>query len=77
MAAQRGHGRPSENRETQVFFGCVITKMFSKIHLDIITTIEEHYITVGGPIYRVARVWVERANRRYIGNTRYCEITTI
>ena len=47
VAAQRGHGRPSENRETQVFFGCVITKMFSKIHLDIITTIEEHYITVG------------------------------
>ena len=23
------------------------------------------------------RVWVERANRRYIGHTRYSEITTI
>ena len=25
----------------------------------------------------IARVWVERANRRYIGHTRYSEIATI
>ena len=41
----RGRGRPSGARESQVFFGYIITKVFSKIHLDITTTTtEEHYI---------------------------------
>ena len=43
----RGRGRPSGARESQVFFGYNITKLFSKIHLDITTTTttttEEHY----------------------------------
>ena len=41
----RGRGRPSGDREWQVFLGYIITKMFSKIHLDIMTfTTEKHYI---------------------------------
>ena len=42
----RGCGRPSGARESQVFLGYIITKMFSKIPLDIITSTatEEHYI---------------------------------
>ena len=44
----RGRGRPSGARESQLF-GYVITKIFSNIHLDMITintttTTEEHYI---------------------------------
>ena len=45
VAAQRGRGRPSEARDSQLFFGCVITN-FLKINLDITIafTTEEHYI---------------------------------
>ena len=39
-----GRGRPS-SRESQLFFGYVITKIFSAIRLDITTTTEQHYIT--------------------------------
>ena len=44
----RGRGRPSGARESQLFFGYVVTKIFSKMHLDITiitttTTTEEHY----------------------------------
>ena len=40
----RGGGTPSGARESQLFSGYIITKMFSKIHSDIITfTTEEHY----------------------------------
>ena len=41
-APQRGRGRPSGARESHLFSGGVITKIFSTIHLDITTT-EEHY----------------------------------
>ena len=34
----RGRGRLSGARESQLFFGYITTKMFSKIHLDITTT---------------------------------------
>ena len=34
----RGRGRPSGARESQLFFGDIITNMFSKIHLDITST---------------------------------------
>ena len=37
MAAQRGRGRPSGARESEPF---------SKIHLDITSTIEEHYLYI-------------------------------
>ena len=41
----RGRGRLSGARESQLFWGYITTKMFSKIHLDIITTTitEQHY----------------------------------
>ena len=41
----RGRERPSGARESQLFFGyIIITKIFSKIHMDITFTTEEHYI---------------------------------
>ena len=40
----RGCERPSGARESQLIFGYVTTKIFSKIHLDITTTTEQHYI---------------------------------
>ena len=49
-APQRGLGRPSVARESQLFSGGVMTKIFSKIHFDIAitTTTEDHYIIVAG-----------------------------
>ena len=44
VAPQRGRGSPSGAREPQLFSGGVITKIFTKIHLDITFTTEEHYI---------------------------------
>ena len=45
MEPPRGRGKPNGARESQLFFSDVITKMFSKIHLDITTTsTEEHNI---------------------------------
>ena len=43
VAPPLGRGSPNGGRESQLFFGYVTTKIFSKIHLDI-TTAEEHYI---------------------------------
>ena len=42
----RARGRPSGARESQLYFGYIITKIFSKILLDITTTTttEKHYI---------------------------------
>ena len=41
----QGRGRPSGARESQLFLGYILTKVVSKIHLDITTTTtEEHYI---------------------------------
>ena len=42
----RGRGRLSGARESQLFFGYITTKMFSKIHLDISTTTEQDYTIV-------------------------------
>ena len=48
MEPPLGRGRPSGARESQLFFGYIITKMFPKIHLDITTTTaEQHYIVPG------------------------------
>ena len=44
MEPPRCRGKLSGARESQLFFGCITTKMFSKIHLDIATTTEQHYI---------------------------------
>ena len=41
MAPTRDRGRPSGARESQLFFGHVVTKMFSKIHVDITATEEQ------------------------------------
>ena len=44
MEPPRCRGKLCGARESQLFFGCITTKMFSKIHLDIATTTEQHYI---------------------------------
>ena len=46
MEPSRGRGRPSGARESQLFLGYVITKVFSKTHLDIITTTTEDHHTI-------------------------------
>ena len=56
---QRGRGRPSGGRESQLFSGGAITKLFSKIHLDITFTTEEHYIM------RISVVPVDKAQCIY------------
>ena len=43
MAPPRVRARPSGDRESQLFFRSVETKIFSKIRLHIITT-EQHYV---------------------------------
>ena len=42
----RGRGGPSGARESQLFFGYIVTKTLSNTHLDVITntTTEEHNI---------------------------------
>ena len=46
VAPPRRRGRPSGARESHLFSGGVITKVFSKIHLDVTnaTTTEEHLV---------------------------------
>ena len=43
VAPQRGRGRPSGARESQLFFGSVLTRIFSKIGITVDTTTSQAY----------------------------------
>ena len=46
VAPQRDRGRPSGARDSQLFFGCVPTKIFSKIQMTTINTTSQAYCII-------------------------------